>query len=148
MDSFTPYPNSDPSYIDYGTVRIVKRSRSKLEISGNFTIFRNLGRELQVVLDYGFVRNGLFVPMVREKNDFCDSCAKHEWLTGDLSEKSNIPAAAVCPFPKGRYYIDRYEVSVSQLPPMLPPGQLYLRFMNTLDARIIAGFTLVLTLEP
>ncbi|XP_055550653.1 uncharacterized protein LOC129733106 isoform X2 [Wyeomyia smithii] len=53
LDSFTPYSESDSSMVDYGTLRILKKSRTSLEISGNYTILRNVGREFGALMEFG-----------------------------------------------------------------------------------------------
>lgn len=48
MDSLEPDPNSDASFIDYGTLRVSKKSRNLFVIAGYFEYLQNLDDDTKV----------------------------------------------------------------------------------------------------
>ncbi|XP_055550652.1 uncharacterized protein LOC129733106 isoform X1 [Wyeomyia smithii] len=146
LDSFTPYSESDSSMVDYGTLRILKKSRTSLEISGNYTILRNVGREFGALMEFGSVKDKRFHPLTRNMLNFCDFYAADFSIMDAVREKSNMPPKGACPFPKGQYYIDGYEASLSHLPPLFSAGEYFLRFMISLNDKYVGGGTTIFTI--
>ncbi|XP_055543741.1 uncharacterized protein LOC129729256 [Wyeomyia smithii] len=140
LESFLPDPQSDPTLVNYGTVRLFKKSRISLEITGYFFMLRNLGRQNEVLLEFGMLRPAeQFVPLNRIRQELCEFYNTDYPIVQVVREKSNLPPKGTCPFPKGKYHLYNYEVSFSHLPPMLAPGRFYTRLVVLQDGQYASG---------
>ncbi|KXJ77181.1 hypothetical protein RP20_CCG008148 [Aedes albopictus] len=145
IDSFEPYSGTDPTFIDYGTLRVSKKSRNVFVIDGKFEIFQNGGDETRIIYQifFGDQRQ----PMLSGDVGYCESINNDGVILTKLREVSNIPEKGVCPYPKGVYHIDKYQLDESQIPPMLPPGKYTLMVQMVLNQQIKGGYKLKVTIN-
>lgn len=72
-------------------------------------------------------------PMVMNVNKpFCEFVNEDVDTYPNLQKKSNMPEQGDCPFPKGKYTIDNYELETTFLPDDAPKGD-YLLELTLLD---------------
>ncbi|XP_053690730.1 uncharacterized protein LOC128739276 [Sabethes cyaneus] len=140
LESFLPDPESDPTLVDYGTLRVYKKSRDCLIVTGYFIILRNLGQQNEAMLEFGSIRaDGSLFPLGRSRKKFCDFYNSDFPVLQAVREKSNLPPKGTCPFPKDKYHINGYELSMSHLPPLLAPGRYYMRLVIFQDEQYASG---------
>lgn len=48
LESFDSLPDSDPTFMNYGTVRVSKKKRNLFVLSGEFEFMKNFGDEIIV----------------------------------------------------------------------------------------------------
>jgi hypothetical protein len=48
LESFEPITDGDPSFINYGTLRVTKKSRNVFVLSGTAELKRSIGNEIIV----------------------------------------------------------------------------------------------------
>ncbi|EAT41910.1 AAEL006503-PA [Aedes aegypti] len=145
LDSFEPYSGTDPSFIDYGTLRVSKKSRNVFVIDGKFELFQNGGDETRIVyqITFGDQRQ----PMFSGDVGYCESIDNDGVILTKLREVSNIPPKGTCPFPKGEYHIDKYQLDESQIPPMIPHGKYTLMVQMLDNNEIKGGYKLKVTIS-
>ncbi|XP_062554887.1 uncharacterized protein LOC134219980 isoform X4 [Armigeres subalbatus] len=145
LDSFEPYSGTDPNFIDYGTLRVSKKSRNLFVIDGKYELFQNGGDEVRIV--YQIVYGSQSQPMFSGNIGFCESINGDGVVLTKLRQVSNLPPKGTCPYPKGKYYVDKYQLDESQIPPMLPPGQYTLTVQMVLSGQIKGGYKLKVTIK-
>ncbi|XP_017869910.1 PREDICTED: uncharacterized protein LOC108618422 [Drosophila arizonae] len=134
FDKNTKIENDD-SWVDWGTLRMKKVSRNQYTLDGEFEFKRNIGDEQKLSLqvfsyDEGAKQKG---PMVMNVNKpFCEFVNEDVDTYPNLQKKSNMPEQGDCPFPKGKYTIDNYELETTFLPDDAPKGD-YLLELTLLD---------------
>ncbi|KAH8387268.1 hypothetical protein KR093_006021 [Drosophila rubida] len=137
LNSFDKNPkiNDDEKWIDWGDLRMKKVARNQFTLTGSFEVKRNLGDEQKVSMqvfmyDDSTQEKG---PMVMNvEKPFCQFVNEDEDTYPYVQKASNLPEQGQCPFPKGSYTIDKYELETSFLPDDAPKGD-YLIELNTLD---------------
>lgn len=101
IKSFKPYPNSKPDFINYGDLRLSKKSRNSFVITGSFSLFMNIGNEF--MSKFEALRqdsNGEYRIFMAGSKSFCDFLKKETVIYPGLVKASNFPDAKTCPFPK------------------------------------------------
>lgn len=86
-------------------------------------------------------------PLVMNVNKpFCQFVSEDEDTYPYLLKVSDLPDQSTCPFPKGSYTIDKYELETTFLPDDAPKGD-YLLELNVLDKEIpVTGLVASVTL--
>jgi hypothetical protein len=60
LESFEPFTDVDPSFINYGTIRVTKKSRNVFVLSGTAELKRSMGNEIIVsIFQLNFQQNFL-----------------------------------------------------------------------------------------
>ncbi|XP_039433816.1 uncharacterized protein LOC120416197 [Culex pipiens pallens] len=145
LDSLEPNPNSDKAFINYGTLRVSKKSRNLFVVAGYFEYLQNVDDNTKV--DYAIYYNDNKKPMIAGKQGYCKVLDNDSGVLRRLREVSNMPPPGTCPFPKGRITINNYELDDSQLPMTLPPGQ-YTLVMKMIESNELkAGYKIKLTVK-
>ncbi|KAH8407374.1 hypothetical protein KR215_005018 [Drosophila sulfurigaster] len=137
LNSFEKNPkiNDDEKWVDWGDLRMKKVSKNKFTLTGTFEFKRNMGDEqklsMQVFMyDDSTQEKGAMVMNVEKP--FCQFVNEDEDTYPYLQKSSDLPEQGGCPFPKGTYTIDKYELETTFLPDDAPKGD-YLIELNTLD---------------
>lgn len=52
LEKFEPFSMTDKEYFDPGTLRIGRKGRNLYVISGNFSLNKNIGNEILVIIFY------------------------------------------------------------------------------------------------
>ncbi|ALC49794.1 CheA7a [Drosophila busckii] len=140
---------NDAKWVDWGSLRVKKVGRNKFALTGEFEMKLNLGDEQKLSLqvftyDAANKKKG---PMVMNVNKpFCQFISEDEDTYPHLQAASNLPEKGECPFPKGEYSIDNYELETTFLPDDAPKAD-YLIELNILDKEIpVAGLISAVTL--
>lgn len=123
LNSFRLDPETDLEFFNPGTVRITKKSRNLLLITGSWDVFQNIGPDVQGV-NILLRKNPLtdrYQKLMEQKMPFCEFMNKDTLIIPKIRQVSNIPEAGTCPIPKGRYTIDNYKFELPEALP-LPPG--------------------------
>ncbi|SPP78374.1 uncharacterized protein LOC117580881 [Drosophila guanche] len=151
LNSFDPVKDyaSDGKWVDWGTLRMKKVGRNKFALAGDFEFKLNMGDEQGIMLrvfvyDSGAGRKGPLVMNV--KKPFCKFVNEDEKTYPYLQKASTMPKQGDCPFPKGKYKIDNYELETEFLPDDAPKGD-YLLELTILDKDVgVAGLIAIVTL--
>ncbi|XP_022232850.2 uncharacterized protein LOC111081170 [Drosophila obscura] len=140
---------SDGKWVDWGTLRMKKVSRNKFALAGDFEFKLNMGDEQGIMLRvFAYDSNaGQKGPLVMNmKKPFCKFVNEDEKTYPYLQKASNMPEQGDCPFPKGQYKIDNYELETEFLPDDAPKGDYLLEF-TILDKDVgVAGLIGIVTL--
>ncbi|EDW78509.1 uncharacterized protein Dwil_GK16147 [Drosophila willistoni] len=140
---------NDGKWVDWGTLRMKKVGRNKFTLAGDFEFKLNMGDEqrisLQVfVYDSNNKQKGMLVMNVNKP--FCQFVNEDTDTYPYLKEASNLPDQGGCPFPKGEYTINNYELETNFLPDDAPKGD-YLIELTTMDKDTgVAGLIAIVTL--
>lgn len=51
LDKFEPFSETGKEYVDFGTLRILRKGRNNFVMSGNFSVNKPLGDEVNVRID-------------------------------------------------------------------------------------------------
>lgn len=86
-------------------------------------------------------------PVMSGNSGFCEAMDVDGKVMETLRQLSNLPGKGDCPFPKGKYHIDKYELNQSQLPPMVPPGKYTLEVQMVQNDKIKGGYKLRVTIK-
>ncbi|KAH8300981.1 hypothetical protein KR044_007702 [Drosophila immigrans] len=157
LNSFETNPkiNDDEKWIDWGDLRMKKVSKNKFTLTGSFEFKRNMGDEekasssknlsMQVFMyDDTTQEKGPMVMNVQKP--FCQFVNEDEDTYPYLQKASDLPEQGQCPYPKGSYTIDKYELETTFLPDDAPKGD-YLVELNILDKDIpVTGLLASVTL--
>ncbi|XP_039498186.1 uncharacterized protein LOC120455795 [Drosophila santomea] len=137
------------NWVDWGTLSMKKVSRNQFVVNGDFEFKLNMADEQQIVLmvyvyDSNANQRGSMVMAV--KKPFCQFIKEDEDSYPSIQKSSNLPDQDTCPFPKGKYTIDNYEMETNFLPDNAPKGD-YLLQLSLLDRDIpVAGLVATVTL--
>ncbi|XP_065090371.1 uncharacterized protein LOC135711430 [Ochlerotatus camptorhynchus] len=115
-------PSSDPEFLDMGTLRVTKKSRNLLVVSGTWECFQTMGDEVQFVLSL-FSKNrltGEYSKITEQQSTACKYINSDTLLVPKIREASNIPERGTCPIPKGKFTINNFEAEVPATLPLLP----------------------------
>ncbi|XP_016946327.1 uncharacterized protein LOC108021998 [Drosophila biarmipes] len=136
-------------WVEWETLRMKKVSRNKFVVSGDFEFKLNMGDQQKIALmvftyDSNARKRG---PMVLNVNKpFCQFINEDEDTYPQIQKVSNLPEQGKCPFPKGKYQIDNYEMETNFLPDNAPKGD-YLLLLTMMDNEIpVAGLEATVTL--
>nr|AOQ09420.1 CheA7a-RA [synthetic construct] len=137
------------NWVDWGTLSMKKVSRNQFVVSGDFEFKLNMADEQKIVLmvyvyDSNANQRGSMVMAV--KKPFCQFIKEDEDSYPSIQKASNLPDQDTCPFPKGKYTIDNYELETNFLPDNAPKGD-YLLQLSLLDREVpVAGLVATVTL--
>ncbi|KAH8286678.1 hypothetical protein KR018_009964 [Drosophila ironensis] len=141
--------DNQEKWVDWGTLRMKQVARNKFVVAGDFEFKFNMGDEQKIsmrvfVYDSGAKQKG---PMVMNVNKpFCQFINEDQDTYPDVQKSSNLPEQGNCPFPKGSYKIDNWEMETNFLPDDAPKGD-YLLQLSLLDREIpVAGLVAIVTL--
>ncbi|KAI8035439.1 uncharacterized protein LOC128260668 [Drosophila gunungcola] len=141
--------DNQDKWVDWGTLRMKKIGRNQFAVSGDFEFKLNMGDEQKITLrvfvyDSKASRKG---PLVMNVNKpFCKFIKEDEDTYPHIQKVSNLPEQGKCPFPKGKYTIDKYEMETNFLPDNAPKGD-YLLQLSLQDRDIpVAGLVATVTL--
>lgn len=56
-----------------------------------------------------------------------------------LTDHSNMPFPAVCPFPKGNYTITDMQIDETFFPKVIPTGENFMKFEFYVDKQVVYG---------
>ncbi|XP_055644757.1 uncharacterized protein LOC129780469 [Toxorhynchites rutilus septentrionalis] len=145
INSFEPNSKTDPAFMDYGTLRVAKKSRNLFVIAGEFEFFTNMDDSTKIVYEIFYGDNSK--PLLSGETGFCESLNHDTKVMRRLRELSNLPGTGVCPFPKGKYNINKYELDDSQLPLAIPAGKYTLSVVMIVENEVKAGYKLYSTVS-
>ncbi|KAH8396320.1 hypothetical protein KR222_008139 [Zaprionus bogoriensis] len=139
----------DSNWMDWGDLRMKKVSKNKFVVTGSFENKRNFGNEQRLSMQV-FAYDELAKekgPLVLNVNKpFCQFVNEDEDTYPYLLKVSDLPPQDECPFPKGKYTINKYELETTFLPDDAPKGD-YLVELNFLDKEIpVTGLVVSVTL--
>ncbi|KAH8262097.1 hypothetical protein KR038_004093 [Drosophila bunnanda] len=136
-------------WVDWDSLRMKKIGRNKFVLAGEFELMLNMGDEQKIslrvfVYDSKASQKG---PLVLNVNKpFCQFISEDKDTYPYLQKVSDMPEAGTCPFPKGKYKIDNYEMETNFLPDNAPKGD-YILELSLHDHEIpVAGLVAVVTL--
>ncbi|EDW00399.1 uncharacterized protein LOC6565032 [Drosophila grimshawi] len=148
FDRNTNFENDD-KWMDWHTLRMKKVGRNQYTLDGDFELKRNMGNEQKISLQvFTYIESAKQKgPLVMNMNKpFCQFVNEDEDTYPYLLEVSNLPVPGDCPFPKGKYTIENYQLATTFLPDDAPKGD-YLLELNILDNEIpVAGIFASVTL--
>ncbi|XP_058817800.1 uncharacterized protein LOC131681106 [Topomyia yanbarensis] len=142
LDSFTPFKSVGQPLADYGTVRLSKKGRNSYDVSGNFTLLRNVGRQFRTSFEFGRLSGDSVLLLVKMEREFCEFYTLDARTLEALRNVSNFPPKGTCPFPKGRYHIEGFGVNEHHFPPADLPGAYAMKFIVSENGRNVGGFSL------
>ncbi|KAH8345311.1 hypothetical protein KR067_000080 [Drosophila pandora] len=151
LNSFEKDPMIDnqEKWVDWGTLRMKKVGRNKFVVAGDFEFKLNMGDEQKIALrvfvyDSSAKQKG---PLVMNVNKpFCQFINEDKDTYPEIQKSSNLPEQGSCPFPKGQYKIDNYEMETNFLPDDAPKGD-YIIELSLQDREIpVAGLVAIVTL--
>ncbi|XP_017001429.2 uncharacterized protein CheA7a [Drosophila takahashii] len=137
------------NWVVWGTLRMKKVSRNKFVVSGDFEFKLNMADQQKIALmvftyDQNTKKRGAMVLNVNKP--FCQFIKEDEDTYPQILKVSNLPEQGKCPFPKGKYQIDNYELETNFLPDNAPKGD-YLLQLTLMDREIpVAGLVATVTL--
>ncbi|KAH8287362.1 hypothetical protein KR054_006225 [Drosophila jambulina] len=141
--------DNQDKWVDWGSLRMKKIGRNKFAVAGDFEFKLNMGDEQKIslrvfVYDSNASQKG---PLVMNVNKpFCEFINEDKDTYPYLQKVSNMPEQGKCPFPKGKYKIDNYEMETNFLPDNAPKGD-YIIELSLQDREIpVAGLVAVVTL--
>ncbi|XP_020800710.1 uncharacterized protein LOC110178035 [Drosophila serrata] len=141
--------DNQDKWVDWGSLRMKKIGRNKFAVAGDFEFMLNMGDEQKIslrvfVYDSSASQKG---PLVMNVNKpFCQFINEDKDTYPYLQKVSNMPEQGNCPFPKGKYKIDNYEMETNFLPDNAPKGD-YILELSLQDREIpVAGLVAVVTL--
>ncbi|XP_058817802.1 uncharacterized protein LOC131681108 [Topomyia yanbarensis] len=146
LDSFAPTKSIGQPLVNYGTLRLSKKGRNNYDLSGNFTMLRNLGRQFRATFEFGRISGDSFLPPVKMEQEFCQLYDSDTHMLEAFRNVSNFPPKGTCPLLKGPYYIDGYGVNERHFPPATLPGAYLMKFVIAENGKNVAGFSLHATL--
>ncbi|EAT41907.1 AAEL006495-PA [Aedes aegypti] len=123
INSYRLDPETDQSFYKPGTLRLTKKSRNMLVVSGTWEFLQNMGADIQIVRSF-FYKNALtgqYQKVHILKQSLCDFVNKDTLIMPKIREVSNVPEPGSCPIPKGRYTIENYRYELPEALPV-PPG--------------------------
>ncbi|KAL7743817.1 hypothetical protein ACLKA6_000224 [Drosophila palustris] len=151
LNSFDKNPKfeDDTKWIDWGDLRMKKVSRNKFTLTGSFDVNMNMGDEQRLslqVFNYDDNTNEKGALVMNVNKPFCQFVNEDEDTYPYMQKASDLPDQGNCPFPKGHYTINSYELETTFLPDNAPKGD-YLIELNALDKDIpVTGVVASVTL--
>ncbi|XP_062556671.1 uncharacterized protein LOC134221493 [Armigeres subalbatus] len=123
INSYRMNPGSDPDFYNQGTLRITKKSRNLLVVSGTFLTFVNIGDDcvFEYSVHYKSPVTGNHRTILQRQMPFCEFINTDTLVLPKLREVSNIVKKGECPVPKGNYTIQNYKFELPEALP-LPTG--------------------------
>ncbi|XP_011199614.2 uncharacterized protein LOC105223565 [Bactrocera dorsalis] len=115
----------DDSWVDWDTLRLKKKTRMEMGLTGDVNIKQNLGNEQLVSLqihkhDRENNRRG---PLVfQTQKPFCKLVESLKSTYDGMVEASNLPKKFECPFPKNTYTYKDYVLDTNDLVKDIPNG--------------------------
>ena len=105
MNSFKPMPETDPSFVTYGDLRISKKARNSYMITGTFSLLKSVGNDFKAKYEAQHKDNsGVYRVMMTANKNACDFLKSENFFYSDLQKVSNMPDQTICPFPKVNFY--------------------------------------------
>lgn len=148
LDKFEPFSSTGKDYVDPGTLRIVRKGRNVFAMSGNFTMFKNMGNEVIVrSIVSRKSSSGKFVKVMTTNSPLCEQIQKDDKYYPIIAKSANFPMPAPCPFPKGEYYINGFKVDDEFLPTLLPLGEYLVEVLLTLEDVVVFGYNIEATIS-
>ncbi|XP_017066842.1 uncharacterized protein LOC108104980 [Drosophila eugracilis] len=141
--------NNQDKWVDWGSLGMKKVSRNQFVVNGDFEFKLNMGDEQKIVLavyvyDPNTNQKGNMVMAM--KKPFCEFIKEDKDTYPNVKKVSNLPDQGECPFPKGKYTIDKYEMQTNFLPDNAPKGD-YLLQLSLIDRELpVAGLVATVTL--
>ncbi|XP_016983350.1 uncharacterized protein LOC108047611 [Drosophila rhopaloa] len=141
--------NNQENWVDWGSLRMKKIGRNQFVVAGDFEFKLNMGDQQKITLrvfvyDSYARQKGLMVMNVNKP--FCQFIKEDKDTYPHIQKVSNLPEPETCPFPKGKYSIDKYEMETNFLPDDAPKGD-YLLELSLQDRGIpVAGIVATVTL--
>ncbi|EAT41906.1 AAEL006504-PA [Aedes aegypti] len=123
INSYRLDPETDPSVYKTGTLRVTKKSRNLVVVSGTWELLQNMGEDVECV--HSVFRkselSGQYKKFMESKQAFCEYFNKDMIFLPKIREVSNLPEPGICPLPKGNYTVENYTYELQEALPM-PPG--------------------------
>uniref|UniRef100_A0A182UF11 MD-2-related lipid-recognition domain-containing protein n=1 Tax=Anopheles melas TaxID=34690 RepID=A0A182UF11_9DIPT len=141
LNNFEAVPQEIDDFLEYGTIRLTRKGRNQLGVSGSFSVLTNAGKETLVrwiIYKYDFMGNRRM--FVNGEGTLCEIIAKDELIYPNLLETSNMPPQDACPFPKGNYTINNFVMDEQRLPPAVPASDWLIETIITRGGKIGGGF--------
>lgn len=148
INSYRLDPETDLEFYNPGTLRVTKKSRNLLLITGSWDLFQNIGENVQfvnIVLRKNLV-TGRYQKIMEQKLTFCDFVNKDTLIVPKIREVSNIPEPGTCPLPKGRFTINDYKFELPEALP-LPPGDYLIVGRLVKDGQLKMGLEWSITVQ-
>ncbi|KAG5673765.1 hypothetical protein PVAND_003785 [Polypedilum vanderplanki] len=105
------WPKEKSKVIDYGSMRLT-RSRDKkfFYFKGSFTLLNSLANEKLVILEL-HKKDAIILRTIKP---FCEFIRTETEFWPKLSRNSNMPKNNPCPFPSGRYTVQKFSIKFSR----------------------------------
>ncbi|CAG9807133.1 unnamed protein product [Chironomus riparius] len=110
-DDLTYFPKDSNDIINYRYMKLTRsRDKTLIYFRGNFTVLTDLGNQKLVVLEL-HNENAM---MVRSVKPFCVFVKEETIFWPSLIKSSNMPKDNPCPFPAGRYRLQKFSLPFSK----------------------------------
>ncbi|KXJ69246.1 hypothetical protein RP20_CCG028117 [Aedes albopictus] len=141
-------PQTDPGFFNPGTLRVTRKSRKLLVISGWWEILQNAGEDVRSINSvlHKNVLTGRYEKVWSQNVTACELLNKNRSVLPKIRKVSNFPPAGTCPFPKGRYTIDNYKFELPEAFP-LPPGDYIIVERMIKDGHFLLGLEWPITVH-
>ncbi|XP_058060337.1 uncharacterized protein LOC131211018 [Anopheles bellator] len=140
-------PSEIEDFVDYGTLRLVRKARNTFAVSGTLSILQNIGDEAYIF--YVIYKLGAFDGQRRKYLDgngrVCKLISGDEYIYPQMLNYSNLPSKDTCPFPKGNYTVNDFVVDERKLPAIIPPGEWLIVVKLMRDGKLGAGYRINFT---
>ncbi|XP_062556670.1 uncharacterized protein LOC134221492 [Armigeres subalbatus] len=122
INSYRMDPETDPKFFDPGTLRITKKSRNMLVVSGSYQSFENLGDDYQFMycLKLKSPVTGNYRIVLQRQMPVCEFMDTDTNILPKLREVSNISKQGECPVPRANYTIQNFKVALPETLPLSP----------------------------
>lgn len=148
LDKFEPFSTTGKDYVDPGTLRIVRKGRNVFAISGNFTVFKNMGNEVICrTVSSRKASSGKFTRVMSTNAPLCNQIQNDEKYYPILAKSSNLLMPAPCPYPKGEYFINNFKVDEEFLPTLMPRGEYLVEVQLVLEDEVVFGYNIIATIS-
>ncbi|XP_011186450.1 uncharacterized protein LOC105214623 [Zeugodacus cucurbitae] len=150
LNSFQPLSEYDDSWVGWDTLRLKKKSRTELGLTGDVKIQQNLGNQQKVSLQiYKYnresKRRGPIVFQTQEP--FCELVESLQSTYDSMVEASNLPKEFECPFPKNTYTYKDYVLDTDLLVKDVPNGDYLLVAVLKNGEKAVSGIEVDLTVK-
>ncbi|XP_050332099.1 uncharacterized protein LOC126760484 [Bactrocera neohumeralis] len=150
LNSFQPMSEYDDSWVVWDTLRLKKKTRTELGLTGDVNIKQNLGNEQQVSLQiYKYDReNKRRGPIVfQTQKPFCKLAESLKSTYDGMVKASNLPEKFECPFPKNTYTYKDYVLDTDALVKDVPNGDYLIVAVLKHNGKAVSGIELDVTVE-